>query len=351
MALDDPHAIARIDTAGMLGLTQRLGAMVAEGWEAAADLVAPRDRPAAIVTVGMGGSGIGGDLLSALLAPTAPVPVVVVKDERLPAFVDPRTLVFACSYSGNTEETLAAYGEAAGRGASIVAVTSGGQLAAQARAAGHPVVLIPGGLPPRASLPYLLMPMLHACRRLGLTDIGEVDIDETAEVLADLDGRCGPAVPSADNPAKRLAAALRGAIPVIYAASPATGPVAQRWKTQLNENSKVFAVWNTFPELTHNETVGWEGVADGGPPLYAVVLRDRGDALRAAVQVEVTRDLMLRRARGQAEIWSQGSGRLARVFSLILFGDLVSSYLAVLKRVDPTPTESIAMMKQRLGGA
>ena len=350
MVLDDPHAITRIDAAGMLGLTQRLGAMVVEGWEAAADLAVPLECPAVIVTVGMGGSGIGGDLLRVLLAPTSPVPVVVVKDERLPAFVGRQTLVFACSYSGNTEETLAACAAAAAAGASIVAVTSGGRLAAQARAAGHPVVQIPGGLPPRASLPYLLMPMLDAAGHLGLTDIGQVDIDETAEVLADLAGRCGPAVPSADNPAKRLAAALRGAIPVIYAASPAMEPVAQRWKTQLNENGKVFAVWNTFPELTHNETVGWEGVTDGGPPLYAVVLRDRDDGARAAVQVEVTRDLLLRRARGQAEIWSQGTGRLARVFSLILFGDFVSSYLAVLEGVDPTPTASIARMKQRLEG-
>ncbi len=350
MVLDDPREIARLDAAGMLSLTRRFGDMMLEGWEAGADLAIPPFTPDAVVTLGMGGSGIGGDLLRVLLVPTASVPVVVVKDDRLPAFVGPRTLVFACSYSGDTEETLAACSAALAAGSSVIAVTSGGRLAEEAAQGGYPVVRVPRSLPPRAALPYLLAPMLRVAVRLGLTDLSEADVREAAAGLAELAGRWGPAVPAGDNPTKRLAASLHRMIPVIYAASPGVEPVAQRWKTQLNENSKVFAVSNTFPELTHNEVMGWDGVADGQPPLYLIFLRDPGDGPRSALRLEAVRDLTRRRARGQAEVWSQGTGRLARLCSLIMFGDFVSSYLAVISGTDPTPIESISRIKQRLEG-
>lgn len=351
MILDDPREIARLDAAGMLGLTRRLGDMIVEGWEAGGDLATLPHPPDVVVTAGMGGSGIGGDLLRVLLAPTASIPVVVMKDDRLPAFVGPRTLLFACSYSGQTEEILTACSAALAAGASVIAVTSGGRLAEEAREGAYPIVRIPRGLPPRAALPYLLMPMVRVAARLGLTDLSEADVREAAGGLAELAGRWGPAVPAGDNPPKRLAAALHRVIPVVYSASAGVEPVAQRWKTQLNENSKVFAVWNTFPELTHNEVVGWEGVADGEPPLYLIVLRDRDDSPRGAVRIEAVRDLTRHRARGQAEVWSQGTSRLARLCSLIMFGDFVSSYLAVISGRDPTPIESISRIRQRLEGA
>ncbi len=187
--------------------------------------------------------------------------------------------------------------------------------------------------------------------RLGLTDLGEGDVRAAAALLADLSERWGPAAAAADNPPKRLAAALHGAIPVVYAASPATEPVAQRWKTQLNENSKVFAVWNAFPELIHNEAVGWHGPAEEAPPRYVVVLRDQDDGAPGALRIEAARHVALCRARGVAEVWSQGTGRLARLFSLIMFGDFVSTYLAVIHGVDPTPTEAIARIRRRVEDA
>lgn len=351
MLLDDARAIARSDPGGMLANVLRLGEMVSAGWQAAGDLRLPAARPTAIVASGMGGSGIGGDLLRALLAASSPVPVIAVKDYRLPGFIGPGTLVFVCSYSGNTEETLATYEAARAAGAAMVAVTSGGRLAERAAADGVPVARAPAGLPPRAALPYLLMPMLRTAARLGVADAGEADVQETVGLLVDLAGRWGPEVATDGNLAKRLAAALHGAVPVIYAGSPSMEPVAQRWKTQLNENSKVFAAWNTFPELNHNETVGWEGVTAGQPPVAVVLLRDRDDGERNALRVEVTRELAFGGARGVQEAWSQGRSRLARVFSLILLGDLVSVYLAALRGVDPTPVEIIVRLKERLDGA
>ena len=362
MILDDGREVARIDAGGMLAVIRRLGAMTLEGWRVAAELplpwtvAAPRPalagaaRPAVVVTAGMGGSGIGGDLLRALLAPTSSVPVVSVRDSRLPAFVSRHALVFVCSYSGNTTETLAVYQAARDAGAAVVVVTSGGHLAERARAAGDPVVLVPAGLQPRAALAYLLMPMLRVTARLGLAGPAEADVTEAAALLDRLADQWGPAIPTAENPAKQLAARLQGLVPVVYASSPGTAPVAYRWKTQFNENAKVFAAWNVFPELSHNETVGWTG-APGAAGRFVVILRDRDDEPLVAAQVEATRALALGRAHGVEEVSSQGQGRLARLLSLVLFGDLVSTYLAILSGVDPTPVEIITAVKRRLAGA
>lgn len=337
----------------MLGLIGRVGSMVSEGWSLTADLAPPATPPAAVVVCGMGGSGIAGEVLQALLADRIPVPVLSVKDERIPSSVDARTWFFACSYSGETEETLAAYEQACRRQAEVVAVASGGRLADLAGRRGHPVVRVPAGLPPRAALPYLLVPMVRLVARAcgGGAEAEEEmrrQVDEAARLLEDLTARWGPAVPVSSNPAKALAVTLEGAIPVVYAGSASMAPTAQRWKTQFNENSKVFAAWNAFPEFTHNEIVGWEGVTAGGPPFHVVFLRDREDGAANARRLEAARERLVGRARGASEVWSHGVGRLARMLSLILLGDYVSAYLAVVRGVDPTPIEAIQAIKQRL---
>ncbi len=354
MILDDRTEVARIDAGGMLDHVSRFGRMTLEGWDAAAGVPLPvgggASGPTAVVVTGMGGSGIGGELLRAYLAPLATIPVVVVRDDRLPKFVGRETLVFVCSYSGSTEETLASYDAARGGGASIVAITSGGVLADRARSDRHPVVRIPGGLPPRAALPYLFIPMLRIVARMGIARVDEADVQEAATLLTGLAGRWGVAIPTADNPPKRLAERLAGHIPAIYAASQMTGPAAQRWKTQINENSKMLAVWNVFPELGHNETVGWAGAPArvGEQGLFVVILRDRDDSERTALQVDVTWRLAFARARGVERVWSVGMSRLARLLSLVLTGDFVSAYLAVLRGLDPTPVDVITEMKLKM---
>lgn len=354
MILDDRSEIARIDAGSMLDHVSRFGRMTLEGWDAAAGVPLPAGGhaggPTAVAVMGMGGSGIGGELLRSLLAPTAAIPVIVVRDDRLPKFVGSGTLAFVCSYSGGTEETLTAYDAARTAGASIVAITSGGVLADRARRDRCPTVRIPGGLSPRAALPYLFMPMLRIVARMGIVRVDEADVHEAATLLTTLAGRWGVAVPTEDNPPKRLAERLAGCLPAIYAASQMTAPAAQRWKTQLNENSKMLAVWNAFPELGHNETVGWAGAPAGAgePGLFVVILRDRDDSERTALQVEVTRGLAFGRARGVEGVWSVGMSRLARLLSLVLAGDFISVYLAVLRGVDPTPVDVITQMKLKM---
>jgi glucose/mannose-6-phosphate isomerase len=325
-----------------------LGSMVAEGWQAGG-LPGPSEVPHALVVCGLGGSAIAGDLLATLLAPSSPVPVLCVRDERLPAYVGARTLVVVCSYSGDTEETLAAYEAARRAGAWTVAVTSGGRLADLAHDHDGTLIRVRPGLQPRASLPLLLLPILRLAAACGLTPVGEREVRETAALLDGLAAQWGPGVPVVGNAAKSMARAIFGAVPVVYAASPRLEPVARRWKTQFNENAKTYAVANVFPELVHNEVVGWHSVRDGSPALHVVILRDRDDGARAALRVDAARDVSFGPARGMSEVWTQGASLLTRLFSLILFGDLVSAYLAVLRGVNPTPVEAIARIKERLG--
>lgn len=346
--LDNPAAIAGVDTQHMLGAIGRFGDMLMDGWQAAGGIAEPLGTPAAVVVCGLGGSAIGGDLLAALLAPSSPVPVICVRDEALPAFVGPRTLVFACSYSGDTAETLSAHAAARRAGARIVVVTSGGRLASLARESGDGLALVPPGMQPRAALPLLIAPMLRLAGGCGLTAIDEQQMRGSAGHLMDLAARWGPRTPAVDNPAKALAIGLQGTTPFVYASTPRLAPAARRWKTQLNENSKVLAAADVFPELLHNEIVGWESVRGGKPALHVVVLREPGEGLQAGRRIEAARTHGLGRAGSVTEVWARGDSFLERILSLVLYGDLVSAYLAILAGIDPTPVEPIVRIKTAL---
>ncbi len=331
----------------MLDLVMRLPEMCEDAWRRATDVLIPATRPSAIVTVGMGGSGIGGDLLRAVVFDEAAIPTVPIKESRLPAFVGSQTLVIACSYSGHTEETLAAYDEAVKRGAACVVITSGGALLHRAREWNHPVVVIPANLPqPRAALPYLFLPMLAVLTRVSVASSFEAQVREAIRVLKRVGDEQGPDRPA--SAAKRLAQALLHRIPVIYSATPFLEPVAERWKDEMNENAKTFAVWNTFPELNHNETVGWSLDGSLAQWLYIVVLRDRLEPDRLARRVTITRELAFTRAAGVEDIYASGDGKLARLLSMVMVGDLVSCYLALLRGLDPTPVPVIEELKRRL---
>lgn len=347
--LDDPHRRKALDPQDMVGLVLRTPEFLQEGWKLGSALPIPDPEPPRhLLVLGMGGSGIGGDLLRGLLYGRARFPVTVVKDYSLPAWVGPGAVAFACSYSGNTEETLSAYQLARAAGARCVAITSGGKLAERAGRDGVPWVRIPPGLPPRAALGYLLGPMLAVVHRWGWVDGLQQEVEEAVPLLQELARRWGPEVATPDNPAKQLARDLVGRVPVVYAASRLSEAAALRWKTQLNENSKVYATWNAFPELNHNETVGWALAGQPEGLLAVVVLRDPDDPPRLVRRVEVTRELAFGPAAAVHEVRATGRAPLSRVLSLVLFGDLVSVYLAYLNEVDPTPVTVIDELKRRL---
>ena len=298
-----------------------------------------------IVVAGLGGSAIGGDLLFSYLSGELRIPFHVVRDYELPAFVDKQTLFFAVSYSGDTEETLSAYDEAISRSARVIGITSGGNLRKLCQGNGNPVVLIPGGMPPRTALGYLFFPMLMSLEHLKFVDKRPAEIEETLKLLKEL-SKIYSSFP--DNPAVTLAQKLYGRLPVVYGSARNTSAVACRWRTQINENSKTLVSHHVFPELDHNEIVGWEKLEQITENFRVIMLRDKGDHQRVGIRMDITKAIIGNVPAGIDEIWSQGKSPLARMFSLICLGDFVSFYLALLNGVDPTPVERIQILKSRL---
>jgi len=347
--LNDAKSLRAIDSTDFLVSLTGLGAQCMKAYELTQGVALPKVQDVkAVVVTGLGGSAIGGDLLRVYSQERLSIPVIVNRDYTLPAFVDGNTLVFAVSYSGNTEETLSAYQDALEKGSAVVALTSGGKLKGLADRDGIPVIQVPVGLAPRAATGYLFIPMLAVLERLGMLHglAGEV-----SEVTRELEGYAdiyGPGTPVEKNPAKRLALDFEGRIPVIWGAGGTTDVAAQRWKGQINENAKAPAYWNFFPELNHNEIVGFEKPEELLRELWVVMLRDRGDHPRVGYRMEITRRIITGRVAGVTEVASAGDGMLARLYSLIYLGDWASVYLALLYGIDPGPVRVIDLLKGEL---
>ena len=348
-SLDHPAALAAADPGGMLSLAGRLGSQLRGGFEAgrrAAGLPSG-EGIRAVGLCGMGGSGVGGDILRSLFAERLPVPVVVSKGYAVPEFFGKDTLVVASSFSGNTEETLAAYAEAVSRGCRVVTVSAGGDLAERSRIDGVAHVRLPDNVPvPRAALGYLSAAPVGILEGVGLIPPMSHEVEQAAALLDDLAGRLGPERPSAENEAKSLAVWLAGRTPVIWGSEGLAEAPAVRWKTQVNENAKAPAFASVLPELDHNEIEGWsEG---SGRDYGLVILRHPLEHPRIQPRVVATLGAVAVSGLEGREVWAAGAASLEILFSLIMKGDFASTYLAILRGVDPTPIPVLTGLKQRL---
>jgi glucose/mannose-6-phosphate isomerase len=290
----------------------------------------------------MGGSAIGADLASGAIGERARRPLVTSRDYAPPPWVSEDTLVLCSSYSGDTEETLAAYAAAGERGAPRVVMTTGGELADAARADGVPVIGVPSGMQPRAAVAYMTVGALEVAAIAGVTDPLRGEIEASSALLRELAEEWGPGGDPESGP-KALAHALRGQVPVVYGAE-LTAPVSVRWRAQLNENAETAAFDGVLPEMDHNEICGW-----GQPTFTAVFLEDEAQHARVKQRIELTADLVATAGSPVERVGSRGRTRTERVLSLVFMGDLLSLYLAVLNGVDPTPVARIENLKQRLG--
>lgn len=349
MGLDDPEFLKERDPDGMLAILAGLPEQCKEALKLGQHVPLPflKEAPRQIVMAGLGGSAIGGDLIRAVVARESRVPILVCRDYSLPAFVDKTTLVFLTSYSGNTEETLSSYEEAKRRGAIQVVVTTGGELVKRAQKDGVSLILVPGGLPPRSAIGYLFLPALLILRRFGLVPERE-DTLELVDILWDLRHELEPQSVRKKNQAKDLASRLYGKIPMIYGVTHTTEVVAARWKGQFNENSKCLAYWNVFPEMNHNEIVGFEAPPEMLQCLELIFLREATDHPRVQARIEITKRFLSDRVRGISEFWGRGSSLLTRLFSLIYLGDYASVYLALLYGINPKPVTVIDYLKEEL---
>jgi len=301
-----------------------------------------------IVITGLGGSAIGGDLLRAYLADKCAVPVIVNRHYYFPDYVGKNTLVIVSSYSGNTEETVAAYKDAVKRKAMIFCITSGGEVEKMAKKHKHPYIKIPGGLPPRAALGYSFFPTLIALSKLGFIKDQKKEIKETLALLHSLSARYADHN-AADNQALNLANTLHGKLPLIYSGADKFDTVNTRWRGQITENAKTLAFGHVFPELNHNEIVGWEVLTGLMKQIHVVILRDKEDYKRIQLRMEVSKGIIAPLADGITEVYTEGKSLLARTFSLLYLADWVSFYLAMLNGVDPSPVKKIDFLKEELG--
>ncbi len=302
-----------------------------------------------IAFVGMGGSAVGSDLVRSYLYSECKTPIVVLREYTLPAYVDSSTLVFVSSYSGNTEETLSAYASAKEKGSALIVVSSGGRLKENAKSDNITFIEIPGNLPPRCALGYLSIIPLCILAKLGLiNDVGPY-INQAVNVLEELKNKSlNPRIGQKDNIAKSIALRLFNKFTVIYSASIYFDVCATRMRGQLAENSKSLSSSHLFPEMNHNEIVGWQNPKKTFKDFVVVMLRDKDMHPRVAKRMDITEDILKKEGVAIIEIWSRGQDLLSRIFSLIYMADFVSLYLAILYGIDPTPVERVTYLKKEL---
>jgi len=358
--LDNFDRIKAIDKGGMCGIQEGLPENCEDAIKRAEDLKIPKrvkvteklsisyGRPKKIIVVGMGGSAIGGNILKDWLRETLPIPIDVCRDYHLPAHADEGTLVLASSYSGNTEETISAFLEAVERRCMIIAISSNGILQEFSQRIGLPFIKLPGGYPPRSAVPYLFLPLAISLKKLGVLKGVDEEIREAIAVLRQVREEVKTATITTKNLAKRIALDVEGSIPVIYGFGFYEG-IALRIKTQFNENSKTPSISLCFPELNHNETVGWTGREDLTKNFTVLLIRDRDEPPEIRTRIDVTRKLVFDgKARKVIEIHSMGKGKLAKMLSIMYVGDFASVYLAILYGIDPTPVKIIDELKKKL---
>jgi glucose/mannose-6-phosphate isomerase len=344
--LQNDERMRGADPGGMLSRIKELPSQVREAWALTKTLSLP---PALkdvddVVVLGMGGSAIGGDLAAALLLDQLRVPMTVHRDYGCPAYVDARSLVIASSYSGNTEETLSGFAEARRRGAKLVAVTTGGTLAAEAASAGIPVVRFTYDAQPRAALGWSLTLVLGVLSRIGLAPDLSTEIDAA---LDELEAYARHFEPGHEDRAKALARSFHGRIVGVFGAG-AMGVMARRWKGQWNENAKNWAFFDVLPELDHNAVVGFPHPRSAREILSVLMLRSGRDRDRNALRFEITAELLRRAQIPVEQIRFDGASLLSEALQAVYLGDHVTYYLALLNGADPTPVESIAYLKERL---
>lgn len=316
-----------------------------------AEFVSPKgfaDGIEQIVLAGMGGSAIGGNLAESLLRYRLEVPFTICRNYRIPKFVGEKTLFIASSYSGNTEETIAAFRKALEGKAKSVCITTGGEIERIAVENGVPVIKIPPGLQPRAALGFSVVPLMYLLKAVGLAQFENNFFVELAKGLKAYRAQYVKELESSKNPAKQLAEKLYGKIPLIYSGPDLFDAIAMRWKGQFCENAETLAFCNHFSEFNHNELVGFNKIDPVRENLIAIFLRDTDDHPGIAARYPIVAKSLEKSGIEVVNIHSQGDFPLGRVFSLIQLGDFASYYLAILNKVDPSPVAPIEELKQAL---
>jgi glucose/mannose-6-phosphate isomerase len=340
--------LQRIDASNMKDLLAAMPEHVADARSRALEALrnwnAPHHEWTNVLVCGIGGSAIAGDLVKAYLHALT-VPIFVVRGYELPAIASERSLIVISSYSGNTEETLSLMTAALKLNATVVALTTGGTVAARAREHGLPIISQRSGMQPRAALAYGVVPLLTLFERVGLIPDQSEELNAAARMLDAVAAREG----NDSSHSYQLAEKLVSRAAVIYSADDFLGPIGTRWRGQIQENAKHLAFSSVLPEMNHTEINAWQHPADMLDRMHVVLLRNIQDEHeRVQLRFAILKEFLEKQGVQYTEVHAEGDTRLARMFSLIAIGDWTSYWLAILTNTDPTPIPAIDYLKSRL---
>jgi glucose/mannose-6-phosphate isomerase len=291
-----------------------------------------------ILVTGLGGSGMGANVVIDLLSDTLRVPMAVNKDYHLPNYVNKNTLLIASSYSGNTEETVMALQQGIERGAKIVCVTSGGKMAKMAKDNGLDLIMLPAGRPPRGCLGYSMVQQLFILHKLGFMGKNLLsDLEKAADML-------DKETDALKSTAQKYAKQWHDKLPILYAPE-GYGSVAIRWRQQINENGKMLCWHHVIPEMNHNELVGWRTESDQWLPIF---FNAPDVFVRNQYRIEINKTILDKYSKNVFELKAKGRTHLQRLLYLMFLGDWVSWYLAEQREVDAMEVKVIDYLKGEL---
>jgi glucose/mannose-6-phosphate isomerase len=345
--LDNNDEIKKIDKSNMLSFCINASKHYLESAKNAEKIKLDFTPPENVIISGMGGSAIGGELLKDYTRTKASVPIEVSREYQLPNYANKKSLVILASYSGDTEETLSSLLDAINRKCMIFCLSSGGNLIRLAEKLNVPYLQVRSGMPPRAALPHMFTPLLKCMEKINIIPEISKEFSEVPKLLEKISNENSPERTLDDNIAKKIALDLKDSSPVIYGFGIYRG-AAQRFKQQFNENAKVPAKWEYFSELNHNETMGWENARQIAKHYSVILIRDKEEPTEIYSRIETTKTLMQPSFSKISEIWAQGKGNLAKILSTVLVGDFASVYLAFLRKLDPTPVNTVTLMKEKI---
>ena len=347
--LDDINAINTLDADSMHEHLTRFPDDCQAGWNEAGRLDVPFEYRQAtkVIFSGMGGSGISGALMSDLMLLQGAPLVYVHRGYDLPTWADDDTLVIVCSYSGNTEETIDVFHQAAAAKLKTLVITAGGVLGAECNELGVPVCDVPISAQPRATLGFVVCALARIFIDLGFVSSQMFPINHIVDFLGNVNAKIGLGVSADVNAAKLLATQLVGKTPVVYGGGFLSN-VALRWATQMNENANHWAFSQSFPELNHNSVVAYQQRLKKDNEWFVLLLRSPLLHKRILSRYQATYELLAEYAIPHKVIDIEGDEPFGQLIAGVLYGDWVSYYLAMLQGVDPTPVKPIEGLKRRL---
>ncbi len=350
MNLDDLQRFRELDTLDMLGEINGLPDQLNSAWELGQNMPLPGiQSPTSVVICGMGGSAIGADLVSTFISSSCLVPVTVHRDYGLPAFAQGKeTLVIGSSHSGNTEETLDSFETARKRDCSMLVITTGGELARRAGEDNIPLWKFSHAGQPRAAVGFSFGLLLALFARLKLIPDPSKELTGAVAAMKRTQEHLRAEVPAAKNAAKRQAGQLMGRWVTVFGAG-LLAPVARRMKTQINEVAKAAANFEFLPEANHNTLAGTMHPEEVlMPHTVNLFLRAPSDYPRNRKRLDLTKEAFMLEGLSTDFLDARGDSPLAHIWTLILFGDYMSYYLAMGYGVDPTPVQALVDFKEAM---